>query len=89
MTLTSGRIESRILLKLAIGEPRRFSSNLYDLVRNVNHLPELVNPVVNLLYLNFDLLLQLVYSNFRRVYFDPGLPNFGFAPPAVEEIVTE
>jgi hypothetical protein len=76
MTLTPGRIESRILLKLAIGEPGRFSSNLYDLVRNANHLPEFVNPIVNSLYLNFDLRLQLVHDDFRRMYFAPRLSNF-------------
>ncbi len=89
MTLTASGTERRSLLKLSIGKPGRFRSDLHNLSGNINHLPEFVDSVVNALHLNFNLRLQLVHSNFRRVHFAPSLPNFGFAPPAVEEVVAE
>src|SRR5258708_22057654 len=89
VTLTASGTERRSLLKLSIGKPGRFCSNIYDLSRNVNHLPEFVDSVVNALHLNFNLRLQLVHSHFRRAHFAPRLSNFGFAPPAVEEVVPE
>ena len=89
MTLTAGGTERCSLLELSIGKPGRFCSDLHNLSGNINHLPEFVDSVVNALHLNFNLRLQLVYGNFRRAHFTPRLPNFGFAPPAVEEVVTE
>ena len=89
MTLTASGTERRSLLKLSIGKPGRFCSDLHNLSGNINHLPEFVDSVVNAMHLNFNLRLQLVNSHFRRVHFAPRLPNFGFASPAVEEVVAE
>ena len=56
---------------------------------DINHLPEFVDSVVDAMHLNFNLRPQLVDSHFRRLHFAPGFPNFGFAPPAVEEVIAE
>src|SRR6202041_254047 len=89
VTLTAGGTERRSLLKLSIGKPGRFCSDLHNLSGNINHLPELVDFVVNAMHLNFNFRLQLVNSHFRRVHFTPRLANFGFASPTVEEVVAE
>ena len=89
MTLTAGGTEGRSLFKLSIGKPSRLCSDLQNLPGDIKHLPEFVDSVVNALHLNFNLRLQLVHSNFRRVHFAPRLPNFGFASPPVKEVVAE
>ena len=89
MTLTADGIERRSLLKLSIGKPGRFCSDLHNLSGNINHLPEFFDSVINAMNLNFNLRLQLVNSYFRRAHFAARLPNFGFASPAIVEVVAE
>ena len=81
VTLTASGTERRSLLKLSIGKPGRFGSDIHNLSGNINHLPEFVNSVVSALHLNFNLRLQLVNSNFRRVHFAPRLSNFASRRP--------
>ena len=82
MRLSSGRAERCVLFKLPLSQAGRLRSDLYNLSRNSNHLPEFINSVPNALYLHLDLRLQLVNSHFRRVHFGPRLPNFRFSTAA-------
>ena len=89
VSLTAGGAERLVLFKLAIRQPGRLRSDLYHLSRNINHLPEFIDSVVNALYLHLDLGLQLVHGHFRRAHLASRLPNFGFAASTVEEVVAE
>lgn len=63
MSQTSSGAERRGLLKLPIRQPGRLRSDIYNLFRNSNHLPEFINSVVNALHLHFDLGLQFIHRN--------------------------
>jgi hypothetical protein len=64
VTLATGRIESGALLKLTVGKPCGLSSDLHNLLSNIYHLPEFVDSVIDSMYLNFDLRLELVDGDF-------------------------
>ena len=61
----------------------------FDLSRNIDHLPEFIDSVVDGLYLHLGVGLEFFHCDFRRAYIASGATKGCFAAPTIEEIVAE
>jgi hypothetical protein len=89
MCLASSRVEDCVLFELTISKPSCLSTNFDDLSRNIDHLPEFIDSVVDGLYLHLGVGLEFFHCDFRRAYIAPGATKGCFAAPTIEEIVAE